>query len=51
MMVFAFAIFVFYTIEFDGLDKTIKLFSLFVECIPFCEEDAATNVDDDDEDV
>lgn len=52
-MVFAFAfafadIFVFYTFGFDGLDKTIKLFSLFVVCIPFCEG-GADDVDDDNE--
>lgn len=33
-----------YTFAFDGLDNTIKLFSLFMVCMPFCEEEE----DDDD---
>lgn len=54
MMTIAFAI---YTIAFDGLDKTIKLFSLFVVCIPFCDEEdgcggaiVATDDDADEDD-
>lgn len=35
----------FYTFAFDGLDKTIKLFSLFVACVPFSKEEE----EDDDE--
>lgn len=40
----------FYTFAFDGLDKTIKLFSLFGVCIPLpFETDVGTNADDDDD--